>query len=129
MTTEAKKLNLAKLMYNIKEYCTEHDNNLARQMKNRLGDITEWDISKDTLTQLKKDYNSILDFEKVTITFQNKYQSLSLPDKQLKTENKPTRDLLPMVLESNYGVIYLRDDAVQILFDRIKELEKERQKL
>ena len=34
-----------------------------------------------------------------------------------------TRETAPLVGEYEYGIAYLRDDAVELLIDRIKELE------
>ena len=34
-----------------------------------------------------------------------------------------TRKIAPLVGEYEYGIAYLRDDAVELLIDRIKELE------
>jgi hypothetical protein len=36
-----------------------------------------------------------------------------------------TRETAPLVGEYAYGIAYLRDDAVDLLIDRIKELEHE----
>lgn len=36
-----------------------------------------------------------------------------------------TRKNAPLIGEYEYGIAYLRDDAVELLIDRIKELENE----
>ena len=55
----------------------------------------------------------------------------ALDDEYLDGVGKPTRYAgeLPLVGDYSYGVLYLRDDAVDILIARIRQLEAENKSL
>lgn len=46
-----------------------------------------------------------------------------LSDDYLRDQKCETRKIVPVAIEFSYGVVYLRDDAVDALLARIKELE------
>ena len=46
-----------------------------------------------------------------------------LTDEYLLKNGAPTRGMLPICDEYEHGVVRVRDDAVQLLIDRIYELE------
>lgn len=50
----------------------------------------------------------------------------ALSDDYLQECGCETRAEFPMTIEFSYGVMYLRDDAVELLIECIKELENER---
>ena len=49
---------------------------------------------------------------------------ICLSDEYLEDVDSPTRQELPIVGDYQYGVAYMRDDAVELLIDRIHELEE-----
>lgn len=62
---------------------------------------------------------------KVIETFDHACGQKALDDEYLDGVGKPTRYAgeLPLVGDYSYGVLYLRDDAVQTLISRIRDLE------
>ena len=48
-----------------------------------------------------------------------------LSDEYLSGIDSQTRKETPICGEYIYGMVYVRDDAVKLLIDRIKELERE----
>ena len=50
----------------------------------------------------------------------------ALSDDYLQEYGYETRAEFPMTIEFGYGIMYLRDDAVELLIERIKELENGR---
>lgn len=50
----------------------------------------------------------------------------ALGDEYLESIGETTRLHAPMIMEAEYGILYLRDDAVQDLLRYIRELKKGR---
>lgn len=66
-----------------------------------------------------------MDYKEVIKEFENAEERYELSDEYLADINSPTRGQLSLAGEFAYGVVYLQDNAVNILINRIKELEKE----
>lgn len=64
-------------------------------------------------------------YKDVIKEYEERSNHICLSDEYLKTCNgvTHTREMAPLVGEYEYGIAYLRDDAVELLIDRIKELE------
>ena len=60
-------------------------------------------------------------YKDVMNEFKEKCRKICISDEYIGT----TREELPICGEYSYGVIFVRDDAVKLLIDRIKELEKQ----
>ena len=56
--------------------------------------------------------------------YEERSDHICLSDKYLEECNASyTRETAPLVGEYEYGIAYLRDDAVELLINRIRELE------
>ena len=68
---------------------------------------------------------------KVVEAFEKVYNQKALDDEYLDEVGKSTRYAggLPLVGDYSYGVLYLRDDAVDILVARIRQLEAENERI
>ena len=66
-------------------------------------------------------------YKDVIKEYEERSNHICLSDEYLETCNgvTHTRETAPLVGEYEYGIAYLRDDAVELLIDRIKELEHE----
>ena len=65
-------------------------------------------------------------YKDVIQEFEERSNHICLSDEYLKECSATyTRETAPLVGEYEYGIAYLRDDAVELLIDRIKELEHE----
>ena len=63
-------------------------------------------------------------YKDVIEDFKNKCNSCCLSDDWLYNQQCQTRETSVMCGEYQYGIVYVRDDAVELLIDRINELEK-----
>ena len=64
--------------------------------------------------------------EDVIREFEKKLRSRALSDEYLREQRCDVRADMQIAIEFPYGIIYLRDDAVEILINRIRELENRR---
>ena len=64
-----------------------------------------------------------MQYKKALQEFERVCGNRQLSDDYLRDQNCETRKDLPVAIEFEYGVVYLRDDAVDALLARIKELE------
>ena len=55
--------------------------------------------------------------------FNKKSDARALSDDYLQENHCETRENVPLAIEFHYGIVYLRDDAVEVLIQRIVELE------
>jgi hypothetical protein len=64
---------------------------------------------------------------KIREKWENRCRNRALPDDYLRSHYQTTRTDSPEGIagEFDYGIIYMRDDAVDILFEYIKLLERE----
>ncbi len=63
-------------------------------------------------------------YKDVIKEYEERSNHIGLSDEYLEDCNATyTRKTAPLVGEYEYGIAYLRDDAVELLIDRIKELE------
>ena len=63
-------------------------------------------------------------YKDVIKEYEERSNHICLSDEYLeKCSATYTRETAPLVGEYEYGIAYLRDDAVELLIDRIKELE------
>ena len=64
-----------------------------------------------------------MDYKKVLQDYKAACQRRQLSDEYLREQKCETRADLPITAEFPYGVVYLQDDAVDVLIKRIEELE------
>lgn len=65
-------------------------------------------------------------YKDVIKEYEERCSHICLSDNYLKNYSASyTRETAPLVGEYEYGIAYLRDDAVELLINRIKELEHE----
>lgn len=63
-------------------------------------------------------------YKDVIKEYEKRSDHICLSDKYLEECNASyTRETAPLVGEYEYGIAYLRDDAVELLINRIRELE------
>ena len=63
-------------------------------------------------------------YKDVIKEYEEQKSNICLSEEYLEEHNSEfTRKNLPLVGEYEYGIAYLRDDAVELLIDRIRELE------
>ena len=63
-------------------------------------------------------------YKDVIKEYEERRNHIYLSDDYLKDcSTSYTRETAPLVGEYEYGIAYLRDDAVELLINRIKELE------
>ena len=63
-------------------------------------------------------------YKDVIKEYEERSNHICLSDEYLEECNAIyTRETAPLIGEYEYGIAYLRDDAVELLIDRIKELE------
>lgn len=62
-------------------------------------------------------------YKEVIEEFNKACNRYCLSDEYLKDIDSPTREDCEMCGEYAYGMVFMRDDAVEVLIDRIKELE------
>lgn len=63
-------------------------------------------------------------YKDVIKEYEERSDHIYLSDKYLEECNASyTRETAPLVGEYEYGIAYLRDDAVELLINRIRELE------
>ena len=65
-------------------------------------------------------------YEDVIKAFDNVSNERALSDEYLRECKCQTREDVEIASELRYGIVYLRDDAVELLIARIKELEKQK---
>ena len=65
-----------------------------------------------------------MDYLDVIREFDKASCNRGLTDDYLQQNKFNTREDAPLAPECEYGIIYLRDDGVEILIQRIKELEE-----
>lgn len=65
-------------------------------------------------------------YEDVIKAFDNASNERALSDEYLQECGCQTREDVEIANELRYGIVYLRDDAVELLIARIKELEKQK---
>ena len=63
-------------------------------------------------------------YEEIVQAYRDAYKRYALNDEYLRENDCKARDSLPIAAEWSYGVVYLQDDAVDVLLTRIAELEK-----
>ena len=63
-------------------------------------------------------------YKDVINEFRKNCNNYSLSDDYLNSIGNDTRKDAEMCGEYQYGIVYVRDDAVELLIDRINELEK-----
>lgn len=68
-------------------------------------------------------------YEAILEKYRKACEQRQISDDYLREHDFPTRSDSQMAIEIPYGVIYLRDDAVDVLIKRIEELEAESQEL
>lgn len=64
-----------------------------------------------------------MNYKDVIMVFEEAKKKDYFTDKYLLKKGAHTRDVLPICRECEYGVVRVMDDAVQLLIDRIHELE------
>ena len=64
-------------------------------------------------------------YQDVIRSFTHTSNDRGLSDDFLQDANCKTREEQPIAAEYAYGIVYLRDDAVEILIQRIIELENQ----
>lgn len=70
-----------------------------------------------------------MDYETILKKYRKACEQRQLSEEYLRENDCEVRSDLPVAIEFSYGVIYLRDDAVDVLIKRIEELEAELQEL
>ena len=66
-----------------------------------------------------------MDSNEIIKIFNNECKNNSLSDGFISAENGVIRKNSPIVGQFSYGIVYLRDDAVNVLIERINQLENE----
>ena len=69
-----------------------------------------------------------MDYKEVIAEFKKASNRYCLSDAYLAEEGDPTRENHPIAGEYAYGIVFVRDDAVELLIDRINELENSEKK-
>ena len=65
-------------------------------------------------------------YKDVIKTFDNVSNERALSNEYLREHKCQTREDVEIASELRYGIVYLRDDAVELLIARIEELEKQK---
>lgn len=65
----------------------------------------------------------VMTYEEILKTYHDVCKNRQLSDNYLQENKCETRKELPIAAEFPYGIIYLQDDAVDVLINRIEELE------
>lgn len=65
-------------------------------------------------------------YKDVIKAFNNISNERALSDEYLREHKCQTREDVEIASELRYGIVYLRDDAVELLIARIEELEKQK---
>jgi hypothetical protein len=67
---------------------------------------------------------SVMNYKEVIKEFQDAKNRWYLSDEYLKDNDCFSRETEPIAIEYPYGIVYLQDAAVEILINKIEELEE-----
>ena len=89
-------------------------------------DIPLWKLKQEACEYIAKcdAERGMKKYKEIVKVYKQVCKEYQLSDEYLRESKCKTRDTIPIAAEFQYGVVYLQDDAVDVLLERIYELER-----